>query len=244
VTLTLALVLATTLLVLALLLVLAARGSVTLSCNVQGKADPSGAWAVACGLGCGPLALSAIAARGVKPFLTCHVFGKQLARLPLSRWVRPRRKRAKSAESAESAEPEATPDAESEPEPKLSGFERGVAGLFRALDPVDTVIAWLEKERVFQLRALIIEVDYSFRDVALTGRILAGLYMLSAVLPDVCELHQTPGWESEDRVALGLDGTFTLWPGRLVLDIARFVLKQRSKARRSAALAKQAAESS
>ncbi len=234
---TLALVFATTLLVGALLLVLAVRGSVTLSCNVQGKADPSGAWAVACGLGCGPFALSTIAAHGVKPFLTCHVFGRQLVRFPLSRWVRPRKPRA-------APESEAKPEDEAPAEPKLSRFEHGVAGLFRSLDPIDTVIAWLEKERVFAVRSLIIDVEYSFRDVALTGRILAGLYMLSAVLPDVCELRQTPGWESEDRVALGLDGSFTLWPGRLLLDTARFVLNQRAEARRSAALAKQAAEPS
>jgi hypothetical protein len=235
---TLALGLAITWFVVALLLVLAARASVTLSCSAQGKAEPSGAWAVACGLGCGPFALSAIAAHGVKPCLTCHVFGKQLARLPLSRWLRPRRQRRASAEAATNSEPEAAL------EPRLSRFERGVAGLFRSLDPLETLLEWSQRERSFQVRSLSVEVNYSFRDVALTGRILAGLCMLSAVMPGVCQLRQTPSWESEDRASLGVDGSFKIWPGRLALDVAGFVLNQRSKARRSAALAKRAAESS
>ena len=220
-----------------LLAVLVVRMPVSLSTSLQGNADPSGAWAVACGLGLGPFAVSAIAARGVVPFLTCHVFGKQLARLPLSRWAR-RRKRAPSSHP----EPEAEPEVEPERAP-LSRFERGMAGLFRSLDPVETVLSLWEKERTFQVRALVIEVDYSFRDVALTGRILAALYVLSGVLPEQCEIHQTPGWESEDRVALTADGKFRIWPGRLLYDLAQIVLKQRSQARQNAALAKRATHS-
>lgn len=211
------------------LLALLALLPVTLSCNLQGKGEPTGAWAVAGGLACGPLALSAIAAAGVKPFLTCHVFGKQIARLPVSRWVR--RKRARPTPNEPQLEPEA--------EAPLTRFERSVGGWFRTLDPLETLLSWWEKERIFQVRSLVIDVDYSFRDVALTGRILAGLYMLSAILPAVCQINQTPSWESEDRLALGLDARFKIWPGRLVLDVARFVLKQRSQARQRAALAKQ-----
>lgn len=218
-----------------LLLLLLARLPVTLSSNLQAKAEPSGAWAVACGLGVGPFALSAIFAAGVKPFLTCHVFGRQLVRLPLARWTRRRRKKSQvptdpAAPEAESATP-------------LSRFERGVSEFFQTLDPVEALLSWWEKERMFQVRSLIVEVDYSFRDVALTGRILAALYVLSAVLPEVCEIHQTPSWESEDRVGLGVDGAFKIWPGRLLLSIARFVLKQRSRARASARLSKQATHS-
>jgi hypothetical protein len=219
-----------------LLLLLAAQLPLTLGCNVQGKAEPSGAWAVACGVGLGPIALSAIAAAGVKPFLTCHVFGKQIVRLPLSRWVR-RRKRAAVADAAPK------PKHETESESRLTRFEHGVAGWFRSLDPLEIVLSCWENERIFRVRSLVVELDYSFRDVALTGRILAGLYMLSAVLPDVCEIRQTPHWESEDRLSLGVDAQFKLWPGRLLLSIGRFVLKQRSEARQRARLAKQATHS-
>jgi hypothetical protein len=215
------------------LLLAAAFVPVALSSNVQGKAEPSGAWAVACGLGLGPIAVSAIAAAGVKPFLTCHVFGKQLVRVPLSRWIRKRRSPSSGAEAERGPETEAP----------LSRFERGVAGLFRSLDPLETLLSWWDQDRLFQVRSLIVDLEYSFRDVALTGRILAALYMLSAVVPEVCEIRQTPSWESEDRVALGVDGQFKIWPGRLLLSVLRFVLKQRSQARQSARLAKQATHS-
>lgn len=215
------------------LLVLAALLPVTLNVNVQGKAEPSGAWAVAGGLGVGPLALSAIAAAGVEPFLTCHLFGKQLARVPLSRWLGRRGARPASAE----AEPE------SETAAPLSRFEHGLANLFRGLDPLETMLSWWDRDRLFRVRSLIIEVEYSFRDVALTGRILAALYVLSAVLPEVCEIQQTPRWESEDRVALGVDLRLSIWPGRLLRSLARFVLKRRSEARQSARLAKRATHS-
>ena len=218
-----------------LLLVLLARLPVTLRGNLQAKAEPSGAWAVACGLGLGPLALSAIFASGVKPFLTCHVFGRQVGRVPLTRWTRRRPKKSEAPTDP------ATP--ETEPGTPLSRFERRASELFRTLDPVDALWSWWEKKRMFQVRSLIVEVDYSFRDVALTGRILAALYVLSAVLPEACEIHQTPSWESEDRVGLGVDGAFKIWPGRLLLSIAQFVLKQRSRARDSARLSKQATHS-
>jgi len=221
-----------------LLLVLAVRAPVSLSSSVQGNAEPSGAWAVACGLGLGPIALSAIAARGVAPFLTCHVFGKQLARVPLSRWARRRPKRVATVQPEPETEPQADPEVT-----RLSRFERGIAQLFRSLDPLETLLSWWEKDRIFQVRSLILEVEYSFRDVALTGRILAALYMLSGVLPEQFEIHQTPGWESEDRIALAADGKFTIWPGRLLYDLLQIVLKQRSQARRSAALAKRATHS-
>jgi hypothetical protein len=207
---------------LALLSLLALFLPVSLSSSLQGRAEPSGGWAVALGLGLGPIALSAIAAAGVAPFVTCHVFGRQLARLPLSRWLRGAHK-VDSAEQKPAMRP-AT----------WSRVEQSLARFFRSLDPLEMVLSWWEKERIFQVRSLVVDVEYSFRDVALTGRILAGLYVLSAVLPEHWQINQTPSWESEDRLTLAADGRFRIWPGRLLIDLAGFVLKQRSRARQSA----------
>jgi hypothetical protein len=207
---------------LVLLMLLAFVVPLSLSSSLQGRAEPSGSWAVALGLGLGPIAFSAIAAAGVAPFMTCHVFGRQLFRLPLSRW----RRRAQQVDHS--------PADELPPSAKLSRLERSVANFFRSLDPLETVLSWWEKERVFQVRSLVVDLEYSFRDVALTGRILAGLYVLSAVLPEHWQINQTPSWESEDRLSLGADGRFRVWPGRLLIDLAGFVLKQRSRARQSA----------
>ena len=198
----------------------------SLSSNLQGRADPSGSWAVALGIGLGPLALTAIAAAGVPPFMTAHVFGRQLARLPLSRWIR-RKPKAKAVEQAEQAP--------AEPATTFSRFEQSVARLFRTLDPLETALSIWHKDHLFEVRSMTVDLEYSFRDIALTGRILAGLYMLTAVLPEHWVINQTPSWESEDRIAFAADGRFRIWPGRLALDLARFVLNQRAKARQGAA---------
>lgn len=201
------------------------RLPISLSSNLQARAEPSGSWVLALGIGIGPIAFSVLAAQGVKPFLTCHLFGKQLVRLPLSRWFTRRPK--KPAPHADQLEAPAKSR-------ELSRVERAIANFFRSLDPLDALLSWWEKERVFEVRSLELDVEYSFRDVALTGQILAGLYMLSGVLPQRYVINQTPGWDSEDRLALAADGRFRIWPVRLVVDMLGFVLKQRSVARHSA----------
>jgi hypothetical protein len=205
---------------LALLLTLAYFVPVSLGSNVQARADPSGAWAVAWGLGVGPLALSVIAAAGVAPFVTVHLFGRQVLRLPLSRWLRRAQKNDAKTEVAP---------------PRLSRAEHSLGRFLRALDPVDTVLSWWDKERVFEVRSLVVDLDYSFRDVAFTGRVLAALCVLSAVLPERWQVNHTPSWEAEDRVLLVSDARFRIWVGRLLFDLACFVLKQRSRMRQSAA---------
>ncbi len=190
---------------LALLLLL----PVSLTSNLQARAEPSGGWALAVGFGFGPLAVSAVAAAAVPAFVTCHLYGRQLLRVPLKR--RPRRKPESSAPGAQAS--------------------HALGRFVRSLDPVEVALAWWEQERVLAVDALLVDLDYSFRDVALTGRILAALYMLSALLPEHCQINQTPSWASEDRAELIVDGRFRIWLGRLVLAGTRFVLKHRRRMR-------------
>jgi hypothetical protein len=201
---------------------------VSFSGSLQLRAEPSGSWALALGIGIGPIAVSGILAHGVKPFLTCHVFGKQLLRLPLSRWLdRPAKK-----PDPQALEPSAKAH-------QLSRLEGSMARFFKHLDPLEMLFSWWEKKRVFEVRSLELDVEYSFRDVALTGKILAGLCILQGVLPEHYVLNQRPIWTLEDRVALAADGRFRIWPVRLVVEVLGFVLKQRSVARRSAVPASQ-----
>jgi hypothetical protein len=203
---------------LGVLAALAYFAPLTVSSNLQARAEPTGAWALACGLGLGPLALSVIAAAGIAPFFTCHVFGRQLFRAPLTRWSR----------SAQ-ADPDVKVSA-----PPSSRAEQAITRFLKGLDPVDTVLAWWNKERVFEVRSLVLDLNYSFRDVAFTGRVLAALCVLSAVLPEHWQVNQTPTWDSEDRILLVADARFRIWLGRLLVDVVRFVLKQRSRVRQSA----------
>lgn len=201
---------------------------VSLSANLQGRAEPSGSWALAFGIGVGPLALSAVAASQTTAFMSCHLFGRQLLRLSLSRWL-----------SHRSAGEDGQNPAQARRPLSFSRFERWLGRAFRFFDPLDTVLTWWEKERVFEVSSLELDVQYSFRDVALTGQILAALYVLSGVLPERYLIHQTPAWDCEDRAALVADARFRIWPGRLFVDVLRFVLKQRARARRRAMPANQ-----
>jgi hypothetical protein len=196
---------------------------IPLSSNLQARAEPSGNWVLALGVGVGPIAFSAIAAHGVDPFLTCHLFGKQLLRMPLSRWLRRAHKKV---------QPE-------QPEPReqrlhLTRIEHAIGRFFQNLDPLEALEAWWERKRVFEVQSLELDVRYSFRDVALTGQILAGLCVLSGMLPERYVIYHTPAWDSEDRLVLAADGRFRIWPVRLLVDVLGFVLKQRSVVRRAA----------
>ena len=82
---------------------------------------------------------------------------------------------------------------------------------------------------MFEVRSLVVDLSYSFRDVALTGQILAGLCALSGILPDRYAIHHTPSWDAQDRVGFSADGRFRIWLGRLLVQLARFVLKRRRK---------------
>lgn len=185
---------------------------VSLSSHLQGRAEPNGTWALALGLGKGPLALSAVAVSGVAPFIACHLFGKQILRLPLLRGADDPRKPA--PESASSSEGRT-----------ISRIGRRLRRGFRRVDPVDAWLTWWDKTRVFEVSALELELEYSFRDVALTGQILAGLCVLSGVLPERYVIHHSPVWECEDRCAVVADLRFRIWPGRLLVHLLVFVLK-------------------
>jgi hypothetical protein len=198
---------------LSLLALLAWFVPTTLSSSLQIKAEPSGSWGIALGVALGPVSLSALAAAGTRPFVACHLFGRQLGRLPLARWLWPKTSKGPAVEAV-------TAPGRS----RASGRERFAAQLFRAVDPLETLLTWWDKDRV-HLRSAVLDVEYSFRDVALTGKILAALYMLSGVLPERYVIHQTPAWDSEDRLALAMDGTFRIWLGRLFVDLLAFVLK-------------------
>lgn len=192
---------------------------VSLSSHLQGRLEPAGTWALALGVGKGPLAMSAIAASGVPPFIACHLFGRQLVRIPLRR--SPSSRTRPSEPSAASKE---TPGADRQH--AGSRIARRLSRGLRKLDPVDAWLAWWDKERVFEVSELELDLEYSFRDVALTGQLLAALCALSGALPERYVIQHHPVWQAEDRCLLVADLGFRIWPGRLFLGVLGFVLKQ------------------
>lgn len=181
--------------------------------SLRGRGDPSGAWAVAGGAQLGPLALSAVAARGVPAAVAAHVFGKKLWERTLSELG----KREPKADEADDEQPKTS---------ALDGYKRRYDRLERWFDPLDLMLFLTEERRRIRVEQLDLDVVYSFEDVALTGKVLAALYVLAGILPPPISIRPRPTWESVDRADLALAGSIRVWPGLLLVDSAWFVVRR------------------
>ncbi|HEV8246619.1 MAG TPA: hypothetical protein VGP93_12660, partial [Polyangiaceae bacterium] len=93
--------------------------------------------------------------------------------------------------------------------------------------------AWLLSERGRVRFELDLDLSYSFTDVALTGKMLGGLYMLSPLLPRGIRLRQTPSWDSIDRGALQATGRLRVFAGLVLCDLIWYMLRVRLSRRRA-----------
>jgi hypothetical protein len=176
--------------------------------SLRGRGDPSGAWALAGGGQLGPLALSAVAARGVPASVGLYAFGKRLWQKQLP-------------------EPEPEPEPEPKPDRGFVATQRArYAKLERWFDPADILMFVLSESRRIRIDKLDVDVGYSFRDVVLTGKTTAALYVLSGALPAPIVIRPLPSWESVDRADLALSGAIRLWPLLLLVDGALFVVRR------------------
>src|SRR5262245_54250190 len=66
---------------------------IRLSFSFQGRADPSGAWALAGGAKVGPVAGSGVAARGIDSTIQAHLFGRSIYKRTLREIVDERRRK-------------------------------------------------------------------------------------------------------------------------------------------------------
>jgi hypothetical protein len=182
--------------------------------SLRARGDPSGAWAVAGGVEITVVALSGVAARGVPASVAAHLLGKQI-------WSR------------RLSELGAKPDTDER------GFvdkqKARYAELERWFDPVDLALFALGERRRFRIEKLDIDVDFSFADVATTGKMLAGLYALSGALPPPIAIRPRPSWDSVDRAEVALSGRIRLMPGLLLVDLGLFVVRNVKLGRRRAA---------
>lgn len=177
--------------------------------SLQGRGEPSGFWALAGGVQLGPVAASGIAAQGVPATLSVHVLGKKL-------WQK------KVAELGESKQEE--PSAEEEAPEKKPLRER-YRKLERWLDPLDLGLFLLHERRRVELLPTEVDLEYGFRDIATTGKLLAAIYAISPLLPGPLLVRQKPSWEGMDRAALAASGSIRVWPGLLVVDAAWYLIR-------------------
>jgi hypothetical protein len=189
-----------------LLLLVAVFAALKLSFDLRGVGQASGAWAVAFGVEVGPLQLAGVTGSAVTK-LDLRLFG---FRVPWSREKRaPRREKPKPAPS--------------EP-PRRRRFLDGI-------DPVDAGLFLLDERRHVSIESLDVTLDYGFRDVALTGKIVGALYMLAGALPPQVRIHQNPSWEGAETWQAHVAGRIATWPALVVAEVLWYIIRARMRRR-------------
>jgi hypothetical protein len=203
-------------------LVLVAVGSVcvllglllfaALRIRLDGRAvgHPNGQWGLAFGLELGPVQVTGIVAKGAPTRLDGVVFGRRFALGRLLSRKRPR------------ALPLKTPKNRTKPER---------AGFPSWLDPIDAALFVLDERRHLRVEELVLDIDYGFRDVALTGRMAAALYVLSGVLPSRVTLNHNPSWQGGESWQLHVAGRLAVWPGLVVAEVLWYIIRARLRRR-------------
>jgi len=192
-----------------------------LSLSLQARGGADGTFAAAGGAQIGPVTATLVVARGVPLNIGVQLFGRALNRSP------------KQPKPQSEPEPEPESDEPSGPRP-APRWLRKLASRLELSQVVDYLFG---KRRWIGLDGLEVDFDYSSRNVALTGQILAALCAASAFLPAKVTLRHNPSWELVDRASLSVDGRFRLRPGLFVCDTLWFLMRTFMLPKRSAAAA-------
>lgn len=194
-----------------------ALGRFGVSWSVVAKGDPSGAWALVCGLSALGVSLTFVAAEGVPPHFILFVLGRRVASVTLAELRAMQQTRAAKPKKAKKP---AKKRKRREPETAIEQL-RDLHGEIAAwMDPVDAVAAIIDERKRIRLDWLSIDTRYGFRDPILTGQITAALYVLDGLLPARITLVACPDWDAENRATLQIEGRVTLFPGRFAWDMA------------------------
>jgi len=191
---------AASLLLVGLLLTLLCYWPLRLETSLRARGLADGGWFVAGGFSLSLASVAFVWARGVSPQLTFLLFGRKLSWKP--EWNRRL----------------------SRPVPK--SVKAASRRAWARVDPLSLALKILEERRHLRLRYLNVDLAYGFRDPLLTGRLVAALSMLSAVLPATVELRQAPRWDFEDGWEVTLDGRAVMKPWLMLLNVAAYVIRQ------------------
>jgi hypothetical protein len=195
-----------------LLAAIAIAARVDLELDWRARGEPDGTWLAAFGAGLGPLAVAAVAASGTALRVELFCFGRRLDFW--RKWrVRSRAKGPANQEERPPARPSTHTASRIDEAGKHAHFALGL-------------------HRRVHVESLVVELTYGFRDVALTGRILGAVIVLSQLLPRAIVVHQTPLWHGPERWEARGRGKIGLWVGLVLTDVLWYML--RARLRRSA----------
>jgi hypothetical protein len=186
-----------------LLAVYLQRLSIRFSLKALGEA--SGFWAIAGGGSAGPLLLTFVASAARPRAATLRCFGLRV-RL-----------------EQRSATPAAPSGAKVEAAPEANVGERRSFWL-RNQEPIDWGLFLVEQREVVTNQGVVVRASYDLSDIAMTGKLSAGLATLGAVLPAGIRLEQRAGWSGADTWSVELEGHVRVKLLSLLWHTARFML--------------------
>jgi hypothetical protein len=190
--------------------------------SIRGRGGAEGTWALAGGLQLGPVSLSGAAARGVPTSL-------QIQAGPWRPWQRTLRALLRGKQQPE-------PGQVAEATDVFRNLARGYRAVERWFDPIDVVVFLVGERRRIRVRRLELDLDFSFDDILLTGRLLAAIYVLKSVLPPQFVIRHRHCWQSVDRLEGGLQAEVEIWPVLGAIDVLYYAVRNiRVRARREAA---------
>jgi hypothetical protein len=190
------------------------RWPVSLDLSARAQGEPDGSWAAAFGLQIGPVALTAVTARGVPLTVAAHLFGKLLFKRQPRIFDGKLLGRASNDISV------------------VDGLRAAAGRLERVLDPAGAVYAVFRAPQRLRIRFVAVELTYSFRDAALTGRLLGAIYALTALLPAKVSVRQNPRWDFDDRWAVDAESRLVVRPAALFLHLLWAVIDRRRTRRK------------
>jgi hypothetical protein len=130
------------------------------------------------------------------------------------------------------SEPQAEPEPDPDEDPALERAKLALARGKRVAAVVERRLGLVEvfefavgERRRVALERLDLDLEYSFRDVIFTGKLLAALSVLSGLVPPPVAIRHCPSWQWEDKLNASLAGTISLRPGRLLVDSLWFVVR-------------------
>ena len=177
---------------------------VRVSLSAQGRADPSGAWAIAGGAELFFFAVTGVAARGITPRFQVHVLGRKVLARELGRGD--------------------TKD-ERTIEERLRAAKSRWDAFARVVDPLDVIEQLVVSRKRIRFEDVDIDTRYGDPDVALVGTITGFLHVLDAVLAPRVRIRPEPVWTGESLVTLALKGDVRVRPGLLAIDTVVFLGK-------------------
>jgi hypothetical protein len=193
--------------------------------SLEARSAATGTWALAGGASVGPLAVAAVAARGVSPRIAVHVFGRPVLVRPLS-WALDRVTQLAARRRAARAEQEQEQEGGERTLSERFDEARAAYGRLAAwVDPVGLAYFLVEEQRRVRLNELLIDPTFNADDAALTGQITAGFYIMSSVLGPKVHITPRPVWWGEGKADCSIKGDVTVYPGLLVFDTVRFLLQ-------------------